>query len=459
MTTPLVRSTRRAHFRLNSRKLSPMRVPPAQSVTVSATWRRAASRSRSRRSRVTRVRRVPNTNDSVRTWFVAARAWMNRRSSRDWRSIDPLMSHRTTIWRGRRVGRLQTQSRISPPFAMLRRNIARGATRRPWWWSSCRRVRRVSRPGCQQVDESFGVAQLGRGHPVELPVAQHLATRCRHPGAMTNALGLLVLVALVGAGRGMPSSRLMRLVALGRLDRPVPGLALLGLVRVGVAASSAAGGRSGAASGGARTGRTPCRTARVRRAGGRRRPRRPRGPVPVADVDERQRPGEVDRGPEVHVEPDGPQRPSEHDRLAEQPLRRRRRAAGVTGGRPGSTTRRDLLQVGRGRGAADAPDVLLVLEDDAEGLVDDGRRELAGAEGEQRGRPVERLGDARAPSSGRPRAGGGRTPTTWRGQLLRRLRAPGRGRSRAPARGSGSRSSGTGSGASARRGPRASGSR
>ena len=50
---------------LNSRNDSPIRVPPAQSVTLSATRASARSRSRSCISRVTRVRRVPNTNDSV----------------------------------------------------------------------------------------------------------------------------------------------------------------------------------------------------------------------------------------------------------------------------------------------------------------------------------------------------------------------------------------------------------
>ena len=44
--------------------------------------------------------------------------------------------------------------------------------------------------------------------------------------------------------------------------------------------------------------------------------------------------------------------------------------------------------------AADPADVLLVLEDDAERLVDELGRQLAGAERQERGRPVERLGDA-----------------------------------------------------------------
>ena len=55
------------------------------------------------------------------------------------------------------------------------------------------------------------------------------------------------------------------------------------------------------------------------------------------------------------------------------------------GGRLGEVLVRD--------GAPDLPDVLLVLEDDAERLVDHVRRQLRGAEAEQRGCPVERLGD------------------------------------------------------------------
>ena len=79
--------------------------------------------------------------------------------------------------------------------------------------------------------------------------------------------------------------------------------------------------------------------------------------------------------------------------------------------------RGDLGQHPRGLLAADLADVLLVLEDDAERLVDELRASSSrGAERQQRGRPVERLGDARAPWSGRPRAADGRS---------RRPRGPG----------------------------------
>ena len=144
MTTPEVRSVRRAHCWLNVRNDSPIRVPPAQSLTASDTRASARSRSRSLSSRVTRVSRVPNTNDSVRTSEAADSAWTNRSSSREWRSIEPEMSHRTTSERGSRIGRRQTQSSSWPPVPRLRRNIARGASRRPCEWSSYRRVRRRS---------------------------------------------------------------------------------------------------------------------------------------------------------------------------------------------------------------------------------------------------------------------------------------------------------------------------
>ena len=115
---------------------SPIRVPPAQSLTTSATRASARSRSRSRSSRVTRVSRVPNTNDSVRTADDAESAWTNRSSSREWRSIEPEMSQRTTSERGSWIGRRQTHSSSWPPVPRLRRNIARGARRRPCEWSS-----------------------------------------------------------------------------------------------------------------------------------------------------------------------------------------------------------------------------------------------------------------------------------------------------------------------------------
>src|SRR3954464_6947973 len=51
-----------------------------------------------------------------------------------------------------------------------------------------------------------------------------------------------------------------------------------------------------------------------------------------------------------------------------------------------------LGQIGPGGLAPDPADVLLVLEDDAEGLVDDLAGQLPRAEAEERGRPIERLG-------------------------------------------------------------------
>ena len=54
--------------------------------------------------------------------------------------------------------------------------------------------------GDQRVDQPLGVTQLGRGHPVELPVAQHLAARVGVRGD-DDALDLGVVIRVVLAGR------------------------------------------------------------------------------------------------------------------------------------------------------------------------------------------------------------------------------------------------------------------
>ena len=139
-----------------------MRVPPAQSLTESATRASARSRSRSRSSRVTRVSRVPNTNDSVRTSDAADRAWTKRSSSREWRSIEPEMSHSTTSERG---------SRDRPP-PDPRHELAAGAEVAPEHRARREppavRVELVAarpaplEPRHQQVDQPLRLAQLGR---------------------------------------------------------------------------------------------------------------------------------------------------------------------------------------------------------------------------------------------------------------------------------------------------------
>src|SRR3954452_13395526 len=53
-----------------------------------------------------------------------------------------------------------------------------------------------------------------------------------------------------------------------------------------------------------------------------------------------------------------------------------------------------LLEVGSSGRASDATDVLFVLEDDTERFVHDFAGELPRPEGQEGGRPVERLGDA-----------------------------------------------------------------
>ena len=115
--------------------------------------------------------------------------------------------------------------------------------------------------------------------------------------------------------------------------------------------------------------------------------------------------------------------------------------------RPLSRRRRPRTRYAPGVVAADLADVLLVLEDDAERLVDELGRQLARAERQQRRRPVERLGDARAPWSGPPRAADGRSPTTSRASRSGAPGHPGEHDLVLLLRRSGSRSSGRGSGA------------
>ena len=66
MTTPVVRSVRRAHFTLNSWNDSPMRVPPDQPDTDRDTTATASSSARAPSCLVTRVISVEKTNASRR---------------------------------------------------------------------------------------------------------------------------------------------------------------------------------------------------------------------------------------------------------------------------------------------------------------------------------------------------------------------------------------------------------
>ena len=97
-------------------------------------------------------------------------------------------------------------------------------------------------PRDQRVDQPLGVAQLGRGHPVELAVAQHLAARVG-VGRDDHALDVGVVVRVVVAGRRdrdapLVGVRVDALVAGGRLGL-AGGLALEVLVVASVAAAAA----------------------------------------------------------------------------------------------------------------------------------------------------------------------------------------------------------------------------
>ena len=207
MTTPRVRSVRRAQCWLNVRKDSPIRVPPAQSFTVSATRASARSRSRSRSSRVTRVSRVPNTNDSVRTSLrrrrapgrTAAAAASGAPSSRE---MSQMHDERPRL--------------ADRPPPDPRQDLAAGPEvapeHRPRREPAAVRVQLVAagpallQPRHEQVDEPLRVAQLGRRHPVELAVAEHLARAVR-VGRDDDALDRRLVVGVVVAGRGIGMPR------------------------------------------------------------------------------------------------------------------------------------------------------------------------------------------------------------------------------------------------------------
>ncbi len=294
-------------------------------------------------------------------------------------------------------------------------------------------------------------------HPVEVAVAEHLAARVGvgrdasrprsprprrrprstwmpEPARAPSSPRRWPSAALVGGPRARPPRRL--------------GSADVEAIRPAVGAAC---GRAGARSGRRRGRRSP-----GRRAAGRTRPHRRRGPiVPLPDVDEAEGAGEVDRRAEVDVQPRRPERPPEPDRLREQPpsvdvlagRREQDRRAGGIGHRRRQAPAACLGEVATGRRAADLADVLLVLEDDAERLVDEVSGDSSrGAQGQERCRPVERLRDARNLGQVGRRGGGGRRPRR-RGPALPGRPARARRRSRTPWPRTGSRSSGRGSGA------------
>ena len=173
----------------------------------------------------------------------------------------------------------------------------------------------------EQVDEALGLAQLGGRHPVELAVAQDLALRVgvgrdhhaldrRLVVAVFFALGRHRRTALVGThlpafGAGFRDGRAGRLL----VERGVVWGAQRGRLEfVGEARATLAPPaiECGVVD------RPIVTTADEDRRAGR------LHLLAIGDVDEGQRPREVDRRAEVDREARHPQRPPEADRLAEQ---------------------------------------------------------------------------------------------------------------------------------------------
>ncbi len=174
MTMPLVRSVRRAQRRLNSRNDSPIRVPPAQSLTASAT--------RGERAIAVAVAKQPRHPGQLRPEHERLR--LDRRRRRQ-RLDEPQQQPRMALHRARDVAQDDDLARPldrSPPdpFGELaaRREVA--PEHRPRGEQAAVVVELVSaRPAqlesrLEQVDEPLGVAQLGRGHAVEVAMAERL---------------------------------------------------------------------------------------------------------------------------------------------------------------------------------------------------------------------------------------------------------------------------------------------
>ena len=190
----------------------------------------------------------------------------------------------------------------------------------------------------QQVDESLGVAELGRGHPVEVAVAEELARRVGRWGGddpVDLAVGVLVRFdrhgdpvdpvrvvperALVATRRAEPVLGLRRRLVVRGDCRTVPSRPLATAASpppvedavVGLAIVPAAD--------------------EDRLAGGADR-------VSLAHVDEGQRSGEVDRRTQIGRQTGGPERPAEPDRLGEE-------APPVDLGPPGRANDRRIVRV------------------------------------------------------------------------------------------------------------------
>ena len=361
------------------------------------------------------------------------------------------MSHRTTSWRGSRICRRQTHS-VSSPVARFRRNIARGASAGRGGGARSAGSG-AARAAAEQVDEPLGVAQLGRAS----------SGRSRGGAAARRAeyASGEIVTPSISPSSSLSDATWTPIVASSDIvaSRPSPassaaaGLALLVALGVGHQALEPRPGQLPAAAP-PEPGEHPVVDLAVVAPPDEQRGARGADHAPVADVDERQRPGEVDR--RRHVDrrarrPAAPARSPTASASSRRPSMTSPVGRDGQGARParrliGYGLRGRLGEVLAGDRAADLPDVLLVLEDDAERLVDDLGRQLR-APRATAARPPSRASRRRpAPWSGPRRAAGGRSRRP-RGRAAPARRGRAWRRSRTPWPPSGSRSSGTGSGA------------
>ena len=278
MTTPDVRSVRRAQCWLNVRNDSPMRVPPAQSLTAS----------RHAGQRAVAVAVAEQAGDARQPRPEHERLGPDLGGGRQ-RLDEPQQQPRVALHRAGDVAEDDERARLADrPPPDPRHELAAGPEvapeHRPRREPPAVRVELVAagpaplEPRDEQVDEPLGLAQLGRGHPVELAVAQDLALavgvgrdddaldrrrRRRRPRRRRTGSGCRARRAAAPIA-SVPGARLGRAVPPARPRR--------GVVR----ARRAAAARSRRAAGvprGATSGRRPRRRSRGRRAAGRRSPR------------------------------------------------------------------------------------------------------------------------------------------------------------------------------------------
>ncbi len=401
MTTPDVRRDRRAQCWLKVRNESPIRVPPAQSLTESAT----------------RAERAITVAISKQAGHAREPGPEHERLGPDLRGRgerldEPEQQPRVALHRPRDVAQHDQRPRFADlaapdPGQELATGPEVAPEHRPWRQPTAVRMQLVA-PGPaslevrdQRIDQSLCLSQLGRRHPVELAMAEDLALRVGVGRDHTPSIGASSSASsdprrgsACRARRAAASPGPRRLRAAWRRAPPRPR---------GVSSSSDDDGRSESAQDwgapappGIERGvvdRPIVTPADEHRGSGR------ADLLAIRDVDQGQRPGEIDGGAEIDRQARRPQRPPKPDRLAKEaaPIDLGAERRSDDGGiwachcpQPRAATSASIRAVCSPRTWRMSSSYLSTTPS-----VSSTRAgvELARAERQQGGRPVERLGD------------------------------------------------------------------